>query len=72
MDVAGNTKDAHKSYVNELERAGHIKVDSLDECDYCVVFCPVASRVGTDVNEALDRPGNGCPVLHRLVKCILY
>uniref|UniRef100_A0A3Q1JQR1 Uncharacterized protein n=1 Tax=Anabas testudineus TaxID=64144 RepID=A0A3Q1JQR1_ANATE len=39
----------------KLKGFGQTEVYSPEECDYLVVFCPVASRVQTDVNEALDK-----------------
>ncbi|KAG7219124.1 hypothetical protein INR49_019332 [Caranx melampygus] len=65
VDLAGNTTDAHKSYVDKLKEVGQTEVSSLEDCDYCVVFCPVSSRVGTDVSEALDRDAatKGKPVI---------
>uniref|UniRef100_A0A669EYH7 Si:dkey-58f10.7 n=2 Tax=Oreochromis TaxID=8139 RepID=A0A669EYH7_ORENI len=30
------------------------KVNSPEECDYLLVFCPIVSRVGTDIEEALN------------------
>uniref|UniRef100_A0A3P8T3H2 Uncharacterized protein n=1 Tax=Amphiprion percula TaxID=161767 RepID=A0A3P8T3H2_AMPPE len=33
---------------------GQTEVTSPEQCDYLLVFCPVASRVGTDISEALD------------------
>ncbi|XP_071324240.1 uncharacterized protein [Trachinotus anak] len=60
---AGNTKDAHRDFVKKFKEAGHREVDSHQECDYCLVFCPVASRVGTDVSEALDRAPADKPII---------
>uniref|UniRef100_A0A3P8T3E6 Uncharacterized protein n=1 Tax=Amphiprion percula TaxID=161767 RepID=A0A3P8T3E6_AMPPE len=34
--------------------ADQTEVTSPEQCDYLLVFCPVASRVGTDISEALD------------------
>ncbi|XP_071324247.1 uncharacterized protein [Trachinotus anak] len=61
--LAGKTKDAHRDFVKKFKEAGHREVDSHQECDYCLVFCPIASRVGTDVSEALDRAPAGKPII---------
>uniref|UniRef100_A0A7N6C0J7 Uncharacterized protein n=1 Tax=Anabas testudineus TaxID=64144 RepID=A0A7N6C0J7_ANATE len=61
--LAGNTNGAHHDLVEKLKAVGHTEVNSLDECDYVLVFCPVASRVGTDVKEALDKTPAGKPVI---------
>lgn len=51
---AGRPNEAHAEYISGLNRIGHIEVSSSAECDYIVVFCPIASRVGTDIGEALE------------------
>ncbi|KAM8725612.1 uncharacterized protein AB9X84_002369 [Acanthopagrus schlegelii] len=51
---AGRPNEAHAEYISRLNRIGHIEVSSSAECDYIVVFCPIASRVGTDIGEALE------------------
>ncbi|XP_055362385.1 uncharacterized protein LOC114849476 isoform X6 [Betta splendens] len=53
--LAGKTNKAHRDFVKKLEAVGQTEVSSPEGCDYVVCFCPVASRVGTDVSEALDR-----------------
>lgn len=52
---AGNTNDAHHDFVNKLKEVGHTEVDFREGFDYLVVFCPIASRVQTDIKEALDK-----------------
>lgn len=54
VHVAGKTNGAHLEYITNLNRIGQIEVFSPEESDYIVVFCPIASRVGTDVGEALE------------------
>ncbi|XP_051265648.1 uncharacterized protein LOC127368644 isoform X3 [Dicentrarchus labrax] len=53
--LAGRTNDAHLEFVAKLESIGHIEVNSPKESDYLLVFCPIVSRVGTDISEALDK-----------------
>ncbi|CAI5684499.1 unnamed protein product [Oreochromis niloticus] len=53
--LAGRTNGAHRSIVQKLKDIGQTEETSREESDYCVVFCPVVSRVGTDIAEALDK-----------------
>ncbi|KAJ4920754.1 hypothetical protein JOQ06_027769 [Pogonophryne albipinna] len=58
VSVAGCTNGAHQTYVNYLKGLGQIEVLSPEQSDYLVLFCPIASRVGTDIGEAMDKiPG---------------
>lgn len=50
---AGRTNGAHLDFVERLQGIGHMEVTSLEGADYRLIFCPVVSRVGTDVSEAL-------------------
>lgn len=63
VHLSGRTNDAHQTFVRELEVLGQIQVFSPDQSDYLLVFCPIASRVGTDINEALDRIPDGKPAI---------
>ncbi|KAA8582883.1 hypothetical protein FQN60_015429, partial [Etheostoma spectabile] len=54
VHLAGETKGAHHTFVEKLKDVGHTEVQSPGESDYLSVFCPISSRVGTDINEALD------------------
>ncbi|GAA6235647.1 uncharacterized protein si:ch211-245h14.1 isoform X4 [Lates japonicus] len=63
VHLAGRTNDAHQDFVRKLKSSGLTQVFSHDHCDYCVVFCPIASRVGTDVDEALERSPGGKPII---------
>lgn len=59
--ASGRTNEAHQDYVAKLKGIGQIQVSSPEECDYIVVFCPIVSRVGTDIGEALQNlPGRTC------------
>lgn len=53
--LAGRTNGAHRSIVQKLKDIGQTEETSTQESDYCVIFCPVVSRVGTDIAEALDK-----------------
>lgn len=58
MFLSGKTNEGHHDFVEKLKGVDHTEVDSPEQCDYLVVFCPVVSRVGTDIREALDKmPG---------------
>ncbi|XP_051265635.1 uncharacterized protein LOC127368639 isoform X42 [Dicentrarchus labrax] len=61
--LAGKTNDAHLEFVAKIESIGHTEVNSPEESDYLLVFCRVASRVGTDVSDALDKLPGGKPVI---------
>lgn len=51
---AGKTNGAERQIVAQLKATGQIEVTSTENSDYLVVFCPVSSRVGTDIKDALD------------------
>ncbi|KAF3850246.1 hypothetical protein F7725_019965 [Dissostichus mawsoni] len=53
--LAGCTNGAHQTYVNDLKGLGQIEVISPEQSDYLVLFCPIASCVGTDIGEAMDK-----------------
>ncbi|KAL7838638.1 hypothetical protein AOLI_G00270420 [Acnodon oligacanthus] len=55
--VTGETKNAHEDLIRNLHkhRPNLQKVSSLDECDVILVFCPVVSRAGTDIEAALKK-----------------
>ncbi|KAM4529261.1 uncharacterized protein V3H82_027447 [Fundulus diaphanus] len=53
--LSGERNKAHLSIVKKLTDYGQTEVDSLEECDYLLVFCPIVSRVGTDIHEALSK-----------------
>ncbi|KAM9339392.1 uncharacterized protein ABDE67_017048 [Symphorus nematophorus] len=61
--VSGNTNGAHKEIVEKLRGRGQIEVSSPEDSDYLVVFCPIASRVGTDIGEALQDIKGGKPII---------
>ncbi|XP_059212530.1 uncharacterized protein LOC131991215 isoform X2 [Centropristis striata] len=64
VHLAGNTNDAHRDIVRMLVDIGQNQVSSPGASDYLLVFCPIASRVGTDISEALDNlPDKNKPVM---------
>ncbi|KAE8286527.1 hypothetical protein D5F01_LYC14462 [Larimichthys crocea] len=52
--LAGKTNNAHRDFVARFKRTGQTEVDSPESSDYILVFCPIVSRVGTDIGEALE------------------
>ncbi|TDH00693.1 hypothetical protein EPR50_G00191290 [Perca flavescens] len=64
VHLAGKTNDAHHDFVKKLKDVGQTEVQSPEESDYLLVFCPIASRVGTDISEAMDNmPGDKPAIL---------
>ncbi|KAM9339393.1 uncharacterized protein ABDE67_017049 [Symphorus nematophorus] len=61
--VSGNTSGAHKEIVKNLRGIGQIEVSSPEDSDYLVVFCPIASRVGADIDEALNDIEGDKPII---------
>ncbi|XP_076611624.1 uncharacterized protein LOC143335860 isoform X2 [Chaetodon auriga] len=61
--LAGNTQGAHVTIVEKLKSSGQTEVDSAEKSDYRLLFCPVASRVGTDISEALQTVPDGKPII---------
>ncbi|TWW53874.1 Fatty acid-binding protein, brain [Takifugu flavidus] len=56
--VASETKNAHMEWVSKMKRVGHTEVNIQEDADFYLVFCPVKSRIKTDIDEALE----GLPV----------
>ncbi|XP_062415417.1 uncharacterized protein LOC134107813 isoform X2 [Pungitius pungitius] len=54
VHLAGKTNGAHGDFVRYLTSNGKVEVDSYAASDFLVVFCPVVSRVGTDIEAALS------------------
>ncbi|XP_026777555.3 uncharacterized protein DDB_G0283697-like [Pangasianodon hypophthalmus] len=53
----GNTRDSHKEFLKCLhERKSRLKrTDKAEKCKFILVFCPVVSRAGTDIEAALHQ-----------------
>lgn len=52
--LTGNTLGSHESFWKLL--ANHfdlVKVPVVEDCDVTLAFCPIVSRVGTDIGAAL-------------------
>ncbi|XP_008311779.1 uncharacterized protein LOC103381282 isoform X2 [Cynoglossus semilaevis] len=61
--VAGQTNNTHNKIVKMLTNSGHSESVSPEDCDYCVVFCPVVSRLESDVSSALNNSPAGKPII---------
>ncbi|XP_046695450.1 ring-infected erythrocyte surface antigen-like [Silurus meridionalis] len=60
--ISGKTLDADKMFIEQLKNVMKInlqEVSKVDECDFILVFCPVASRAGTDIEATMKK-------LHRI------
>ncbi|XP_035037919.2 uncharacterized protein LOC118124355 [Hippoglossus stenolepis] len=51
--LTGNTNNTHADFVKMIKNNGHTEVTAPEECDYCLLFCPITSQVGTDVGLSL-------------------
>ncbi|XP_047430106.1 uncharacterized protein LOC124999295 [Mugil cephalus] len=51
----GRTNAVHHYIVQKVKDLGQTEVMSSEDCDYLLVFCPITSRVGTDISEAMDQ-----------------
>uniref|UniRef100_H2RUL3 Uncharacterized protein n=1 Tax=Takifugu rubripes TaxID=31033 RepID=H2RUL3_TAKRU len=52
-------------WVSKMKRVGHTEVNIQEDADYYLVFCPVKSRIKTDIDEALEGlPGIILVVMH--------
>ena len=52
--VAGKTLGSHEAFVHQLIQGGATEVNSPDKSDVVIVFCPIVSRLETDINAALS------------------
>ncbi|TWW53837.1 Fatty acid-binding protein, brain [Takifugu flavidus] len=62
--VASETKKRSHGMGSKMKRVGHTEVNIPEDADYYLVFCPVKSRIKTDIDEALERlPDNKAVIL---------
>ncbi|KAI5608320.1 hypothetical protein C0J50_6791, partial [Silurus asotus] len=54
IHVTGRTFNSHKDFMHQLKKSTPClqEVKTVDECDFILVFCPVVSRAGTDIEAA--------------------
>ncbi|KAJ0026586.1 hypothetical protein NQD34_017586 [Periophthalmus magnuspinnatus] len=48
----GRSNGEQEEVVHTLKSWGHSEVINVQDSDYVLVFCPVTSRLGSDINEA--------------------
>ncbi|KAM9440328.1 uncharacterized protein Hap1MRO34_025592 isoform 3-T3 [Clarias gariepinus] len=55
--LSGNTLNVHKAIIDHLTRqtSDLQEVSTVDDCDFILVFCPVVSRAGTDIEAAVQK-----------------
>ncbi|XP_076866905.1 uncharacterized protein LOC143518351 [Brachyhypopomus gauderio] len=55
--VAGNTLRSHEGFISRLhEQTPDLQeVSTVEECDVILLFCPIVSRAGTDIEAALKK-----------------
>ncbi|XP_064847142.1 uncharacterized protein LOC135557621 isoform X2 [Oncorhynchus masou masou] len=63
--VCGKTLNTHLALMKQVEDLGlKRKETSVEDCQVIMVFCPVTSRVGTDIEAAMSQvPGNTDAIL---------
>ncbi|KAI9547346.1 hypothetical protein NQZ68_018570 [Dissostichus eleginoides] len=61
--VAGKNNDAHQAFVEKLKDVGHTEVTRPEISDYLLVFCPIASRIKTDIDAALNNIAGSKPTI---------
>uniref|UniRef100_UPI003AAE09F6 uncharacterized protein n=1 Tax=Centroberyx gerrardi TaxID=166262 RepID=UPI003AAE09F6 len=59
----GNTLGSHKEVNEALTSQGLQEVMSSIECDVILAYCPIISRVGTDIEAAMGAIPDGKPVI---------
>ncbi|XP_055740949.1 uncharacterized protein LOC129825140 isoform X4 [Salvelinus fontinalis] len=75
--VCGKTLNTHLALMKQVEDLGlKRKETSVEDCQVIMVFCPVTSRVGTDIEAAMSQvPGNRDAILvvmhHTFDKCFV-
>ncbi|XP_029914714.1 uncharacterized protein LOC115364333 isoform X2 [Myripristis murdjan] len=61
--TVGKTLGAEIAFIEKLKATGQIEVTSPEICDYLLVFCPIESRVGTDISGAMQNIPGGKQVI---------
>ncbi|XP_076867097.1 uncharacterized protein LOC143518489 [Brachyhypopomus gauderio] len=52
--VSGNTANCHLDFEKWVQKEGLRKVDRTEECDFILIFCPIVSRAGPDIEQAMQ------------------
>lgn len=55
--LTGETLNVHEEFIKQLRyKVPWLwKVNDVNKCDFILVFCPVVSRAGTDIEAALKK-----------------
>ncbi|KAG7460927.1 hypothetical protein MATL_G00204140 [Megalops atlanticus] len=54
--LTGHSRNSHKTIVKHLQaKVCLTEVQNVEECDVILVFCPISSRAGTDIDAALPK-----------------
>ncbi|XP_046891595.1 uncharacterized protein LOC124477682 isoform X3 [Hypomesus transpacificus] len=61
--VAGDTRGCHVEINGNLTSRGLTEVMAPADCDVIMAYCPVVSRLGTDLKAAMERIPDGKPVI---------
>ncbi|XP_047665369.1 ERC protein 2-like isoform X2 [Tachysurus fulvidraco] len=57
--LSGKTLNSHKDFIDRLNQQVHLKeVNTEDECDFILGFCPIVTRAGIDIEAAKKRLHN--------------
>lgn len=61
--LAGETNGAHLEIIDEFRKREQREVGTVEESDYVLLICPITSRIGTDISEALQRAPDQKPLI---------
>ncbi|KAL0969521.1 hypothetical protein UPYG_G00228340 [Umbra pygmaea] len=62
--LSGKTLGCHEDFLKQLTDQRYFnKVESLEDSDVIIAFCPIVSRAGTDIEAALQQIPGGKPVV---------
>ncbi|KAM9709833.1 uncharacterized protein ACNS7B_023995 isoform 2-T2 [Menidia menidia] len=63
--VTGKTFDAEETLLKEVEHRGQLKLKNTrqEDCEVCIMFCPVTDRPGSDVLNAISQIKGDKPVI---------
>ncbi|XP_070705659.1 uncharacterized protein [Pempheris klunzingeri] len=63
VHIPGTRNVAYEALIAKLQGVGHTEMSSAADCDYILNICPISSRVGADVSNALENMPGGKPVI---------
>lgn len=57
--ITGKTLNSHNGFIDRLRKLIHLQeVDSVEESDFILGFCPIVSQAGTDIEAAVKKLQN--------------